>query len=33
MLKEAGFNPASKAEHKDTLFGLIWFYEAIKAKI
>lgn len=32
MLKEAGFDTASKAEHMNTIFGPIWFYEAVKSK-
>ncbi|MBI1854448.1 MAG: class I SAM-dependent methyltransferase [Chloroflexi bacterium] len=32
MLKEAGFDSASEAEHMYTLFGPVWFYESIKAK-
>lgn len=30
MLKEAGFYHASAVEHRNTLFGPIWFYAAIK---
>ncbi len=30
MLKEAGFDSASEAEHMNTIFGPIWFYEIIK---
>jgi len=32
MLKEAGFDTASETEHRNTFFGPIWFYEAVKAK-
>jgi len=32
MLKEAGLGAASEAEHTNTIFGPIWFYEAAKAK-
>ena len=30
MLREAGFDSASEAEHMNTIFGPIWFYEVIK---
>ena len=32
MLKEAGFDTASEAEHMNTIFGPIWFYEAVKTQ-
>ena len=32
MLKEAGFDSASEAEHMTTIFGPIWFYQAVNAK-
>ncbi len=30
MLKEAGFYNASAVEHRNTVFGPIWFYSAVK---
>lgn len=30
MLKEAGFDSASEDEHMNTLFGPIWFYQAVR---
>lgn len=30
MLKEAGFDDASASEHRNTLFGPIWFYAAAR---
>lgn len=30
MLKEAGFDSAYEVDHKSTLFGPIWFYQAVK---
>jgi ubiquinone/menaquinone biosynthesis C-methylase UbiE len=30
MLKKAGFDSAYEVEHKNTLFGPIWFYQAVK---
>ncbi len=30
MLREAGFDSATEAEHMNTIFGPIWFYEAVK---
>ncbi len=32
MLKESGFSTATEAGHMNTVFGPIWFYEAMKAK-
>jgi ubiquinone/menaquinone biosynthesis C-methylase UbiE len=32
ILKEAGFDSASEGQHMNTVFGPIWFYDAVKAE-